>query len=62
VSARITPTEAGSHLQVVWNRKPTTMAGRLMAAFIVATRGAPVAASMRAGLKRIADRGAVGAG
>ena len=62
VSAAITPTPAGSHLHVVWNRKPTTLAGRVMAALIVVSRGAPVAASMRAGLKRLANRGTVGAG
>jgi hypothetical protein len=52
---RIEPTATGARLRIVWNRTPTTLAGRLMARLIVATRGAPVAASMRAGLKRLEE-------
>lgn len=58
VSARIAPTGSdGSRIHVTWNRTPTSMAGRVAAFLIVATRGAPVASSLRMGLKRLEAKG-----
>lgn len=48
VSARITGRPGGgSRVHVVWNRRPTSFGGRVAALLIMATRGAPVAASFR---------------
>lgn len=59
VSARITPKgSGGSRIQITWNRTPTSMAGRVAAFLIVATRGAPVASSLRMGLKRLEAKAA----
>lgn len=58
VSARITPNgRNGARIHITWNRSPTSMVGRLVAFLIVATRGAPVASSLRMGLKRLEGKG-----
>ncbi|GAB3568626.1 hypothetical protein GCM10027405_30610 [Arthrobacter alkaliphilus] len=57
VTARIKPSDGGgSRIHVIWNRQPTSIAGRIATFMIVVTRGAPVAASLRKGLKRLEDR------
>jgi hypothetical protein len=43
----------GSTIDLIWDRKPTTLSGRLMTALIVATRGLPVTRSMKAGLANL---------
>jgi hypothetical protein len=54
VSATITARRGGgSRVHIVWNRTPTTVTGRIAAAMIVATRGRPVAASFRSGMKNL---------
>lgn len=54
VTARITPNSAGgSRIHVTWNRSPTSLFGRIATLLIVATRGAPVASSLRKGLHRL---------
>jgi hypothetical protein len=54
VSAAIAPRPGGgSHVRIEWNRTPTSFTGRLAAAFIVASKGKPVAASFRAGMKTL---------
>lgn len=59
VSARITPNgPGGSRLHITWNRTPTSLAGRVIAFLVVVTRGAPVASSLRMGLKRLRAEGA----
>ena len=59
VSARLTPVATGgSRIHVTWSRHPTSMAGRIATFLIVATRGAPVASSMRQGLRRPEAQGA----
>ncbi|XAS68741.1 hypothetical protein V3C33_05485 [Micrococcaceae bacterium Sec5.7] len=51
VSATITgKSDGGSRIDIVWNRTPTTFTARLAAFIIRATRGKPIAASMRQGL------------
>jgi hypothetical protein len=46
VSAAITPRESGgSTIHIVWNRKPTSLGGRIATLLIMATKGKPVAAS-----------------
>ncbi|MDP9890170.1 hypothetical protein [Pseudarthrobacter enclensis] len=58
VSARIKPNvSGGSRIHITCNRTPTSMAGRVAAFLIVATRGAPVASSLRLGLKRLEAKG-----
>lgn len=58
VSARINPNgSGGSRIHITWNRTPTSVAGRIAAFLIVATRGAPVASSLRMGLKRLEAEG-----
>jgi hypothetical protein len=58
VSARITPAASGgSRIHITWNRTPTSLAGRVAAFLIVATRGAPVTGSLRMGLKRLEAKG-----
>ena len=44
--------DGGSRLTVTWNRKPTSPMGKITAALIVLTRGAPVKASLKAGIKK----------
>ena len=54
VSAAITPrVESGSRIHVVWNRTPTSFGGRVATILIVATRGKPVAASIRRALTKL---------
>ncbi len=54
VSATLTPgPTGGSHLHIVWNRTPTTLAGRMATLMIRLTRGRPVAASMQKGLANL---------
>ena len=54
VSAAITPGEdGGSRIHVTWNRKPTSVVGRLAAVMITLTGGKPVAASLRKALDRL---------
>jgi hypothetical protein len=54
VSAAITPRDGGgSRIHVTWNRTPTTAGGRFGAWLIVATRGKPVAASIRKATKKL---------
>jgi hypothetical protein len=63
VSAAITAgADGGSRIHLVWNRTPTSLAGRIATALIVLTRGAPVAASFRMGMARLqaAEASAVG--
>jgi hypothetical protein len=54
VSARITPRGSGSHIDLVWDRKPSSAIGRIVMALIWLTRGYPVKRSLMAGLARIA--------
>lgn len=59
VSARIKPNgSGGARIHITWNRTPTSVAGWLATFLITATRGAPVASSLRLGLKRLAANGA----
>ena len=52
VSAAMQPRAGGgTRVRIVWNRTPTTFAGRLATFLIVATRGRPVAASFRRAMK-----------
>jgi hypothetical protein len=54
VSALIAPRgDGGSRIHVIWNRTPTSMAGRLAAVVIWLTRGKPIAASMRQALDKL---------
>jgi len=54
VEATITSNgKGGSTIDVTWNRQPTTLSARLMAAVIVGTRGLPVSRSMKRGLANI---------
>jgi hypothetical protein len=51
VSATVSPkADGGSVIHVEWERTPTSLAGRVAAFVIKASRGKPVAASMRRGL------------
>jgi hypothetical protein len=53
VETKIDPASGGgSDLTVTWERWPTSLLGRVAMTMIVATRGAPVKASLMAGLKR----------
>ena len=45
--------QGGSRIHVIWNRTPTSMAGRLATVLIQLTRGRPVAASMRRALAKL---------
>jgi hypothetical protein len=59
VTARLTPNgSGGSRIRITWNRHPTSMAGRIATFLIDATRGAPVASSLRQGLRRLEAQGA----
>ncbi|BCW34499.1 hypothetical protein StoSoilA2_05550 [Arthrobacter sp. StoSoilA2] len=59
VSARITPNDSGgSRIHITWNRRPTSLMGRVATFMIVVTRGAPVASSLRMGLKKLEAKGA----
>ena len=52
MSATIRPREGGgSHIDLHWERTPTTFFGKLIAAMIVVTRGKPVAASFAKALR-----------
>ncbi|MEW1809025.1 hypothetical protein [Pseudarthrobacter sp. NPDC080039] len=54
VTALIKPgTDGGSRIHITWNRTPTSTAGHIATLLILATRGAPVASSLRKGLKRL---------
>jgi hypothetical protein len=54
VSTAIAPRgDGGSRIHVVWNRTPTSMAGRMATVLIVATRGMPVKASIRKALDKL---------
>jgi hypothetical protein len=56
VSAAITPREfGGSRIHIVWNRKPTSFAGRIATLLIMATRGKPIAASFARTMKTLED-------
>jgi Polyketide cyclase / dehydrase and lipid transport len=54
VSARVTPSGTGSRVHVVWDRRPSSLVGRVVMALIWVTRGYPVKRSLMAGLARIA--------
>ena len=61
VSATIRPgASAGSRVHVVWNRTPTSFAGRVAAFVIKATRGRPVRYSFESAMARLATTGARG--
>jgi hypothetical protein len=45
--------DGGSRIHVVWNRTPTSMAGRLATLMIKLTGGKPVATSIRKALARL---------
>ncbi|MDQ1483763.1 MAG: hypothetical protein QOF35_1839 [Actinomycetota bacterium] len=45
--------KGGSTIDLIWNRTPTTLSARVTMALIVATRGLPIARSMRAGLAKL---------
>jgi polyketide cyclase/dehydrase/lipid transport protein len=54
VSAAIAPRgDGGSRIHIVWNRTPTSIGGRVAALLIVATKGKPVAASIRRALDKL---------
>jgi hypothetical protein len=54
VSAEILPRDdGGSRIHVIWNRTPTSMAGRLATIVIRLTRGKPVADSIRKALDKL---------
>jgi hypothetical protein len=57
VTALIKPHGGGSRIHITWNRSPTSMAGRIATFLIVATRGAPVASSLRRGLQQLETHG-----
>jgi hypothetical protein len=60
VSAAISPRPGGgSRVRITWERTPTSFGGRIATLMIVATRGAPVAASFRKGMKSL-ERTAAG--
>ena len=55
VKATIRPNgSGGSRIHVDWQRTGTTTTARLIALMVAATRGAPIKASMRSGLDRLA--------
>jgi polyketide cyclase/dehydrase/lipid transport protein len=54
VSAAFAPRPGGgTRVHVTWNRRPTTLAGRVATAFILATRGKPIAASFRMAMTKL---------
>jgi hypothetical protein len=54
VAALISPgKDGGSLIHVIWNRTPTSLAGRLATVLIQLTRGKPVAASIRKALDKL---------
>jgi len=54
VSAAITARDdGGSHVHITWDRTPTSVFGRISTLMIMATRGKPVSASFRQGLKTL---------
>ena len=52
VSARITPRDTGSRIDLHWERTPTSLPGKLATRMIVATNGKPVAQSFQKALAR----------
>ena len=53
VEAHVSPGQAGgSRVHVVWKRSPSSFVGRIAAAMIVLTRGAPVKASLSQGFNK----------
>jgi hypothetical protein len=54
VSATIRPNgTGGSRIHVSWNRTPISRSGRLGMLLVTGTRGAPIKASIKKGLKRL---------
>jgi hypothetical protein len=54
VSATIRPNGVGGSLiHVVWSRTPTSLSGRIGMLLVTGTRGAPIMASIKRGLKRL---------
>jgi hypothetical protein len=54
VSATITPKwETGSHIHIIWNRKPKSFVGRLLTLLIRLSRGRPIATSFQKGIDRL---------
>lgn len=54
VSAALSPREGGgTRIHVVWNRTPTSFAARLATVLIRATKGRPVAASIRKAMAKL---------
>ena len=56
VIATISPAAGGgSHIEIDWERHPTTFSARLMLPMIVVTKGAPVKASIKKALTRLEE-------
>jgi hypothetical protein len=54
VKATIEPNgTGGSRIHIDWARKPISLSGRLGMLMVTGTRGAPIKASIRSGLKRL---------
>lgn len=54
VSATVTPTgQGGSHIHIVWDRTPTSFAGRVGIGLITLTKGKPVVASVKKALDKL---------
>jgi hypothetical protein len=54
VSATVTPKEGGgSRIHIVWDRTPTSFAGRMVATIIKLSNGKPVAASIKKALTKM---------
>jgi hypothetical protein len=64
VEVKVTPTDGGSRLHVTWNRSPSNLMGVIAVTMVGLTRGAPVKASLNAGLRKAegADHSAAGRG
>jgi len=59
VEAQLAPRDGGgSRIHVVWDRSPSSFLGRVAMTLIVATRGAPVKASLMAAIKKAEQAGA----
>ncbi|HEX2266571.1 MAG TPA: SRPBCC family protein [Actinomycetota bacterium] len=54
VSARVDPKEGGgSKIHVTWHRDPATLPAKLAVWMVKATKGGPVAASLKKGLRKL---------
>ena len=52
VEVQVAPRDAGSHIHVIWNRNPSSLIGIIAVTMIRLSSGAPVKASLDAGLRK----------